>query len=114
MSTIPTTDPRRAGMRPCQSMDEVRAEIDRLDALLVPLVVERLGYVAQAAGLKPTRDAVVVPWRIEDVVAKARLHARHAQGDEDTIERIWRALVDISIDWERAHFDRLRLRGTGS
>jgi len=92
--------------RVCADMNEVRAEIDRLDRLLVPLIAERLAYVAQAAGFKPTREDVVVPWRIEDVVTKVRECAMAIGADADTLERIWRALVDISIEWEGWHFDQ--------
>ncbi|WP_051013924.1 chorismate mutase [Pararhodospirillum photometricum] len=99
--------------RPCATMDEVRAEIDRLDRLLVPLIAERLAYVAQAARHKPTRADVVVPWRIEEVVAKVRECAMAIGADADTIEQIWRSLMAISIDWEAWHFDRREARPSG-
>jgi len=97
-----------AAPRVCANMDEVRAEIDRLDRLIVPLLAERLAYVGQAAGFKPTPADTVVPWRIEEVVANARALARAAGMDEATAERVYRALVDASIDFERREWHRLR------
>jgi isochorismate pyruvate lyase len=92
----------------CATMDEIRVEIDRVDRLLVPLLAERLDYVRQAAAHKPDRAQVVVPWRIEDVVAKAKALAEDLDTDSDVIERIYRALVDASIAWEGGHYDRTR------
>lgn len=91
----------------CANMDEIRAQIDRMDRLIVPLLAERLDYVAQAARFKPTREDVVVPWRIEDVVEKARARAREVGMDEATVEQVYRALVDAYIAHEARQWDRL-------
>lgn len=87
-------------------MDDVRFEIDRLDRVIVPLLVERATYVAQAAHIKPRRDLVLDRPRIEDVVEKARAHAARAGGDPDLVEHIYRAMVDIYISDEDARFVR--------
>ena len=36
----------------CKNLQEVRDNIDRLDAIIVPLLAERIGYVLQAAQFK--------------------------------------------------------------
>lgn len=92
----------------CNNMDEVRAQIDRMDKMIVPLLAERLCYIAQAAGFKPTRADVVVPWRIEDVVNKAKAVASQCDMDLETVEAVYRALVDASIAFEAREWDRLR------
>jgi len=56
----------------CQSMAEVRQEIDRIDRLMIGLLAERQTYVARAAEIKPSRDVVRDPARVEDVVAKVK------------------------------------------
>ncbi|WP_417448887.1 chorismate mutase [Kordiimonas sp.] len=81
-------------------MPEVRAEIDRVDRLLVPLLLERLEYIKQAGHIKPERDAVRDEWRIEDVVRKARAVAADQAGDTKYIEDIYRHLIDWSIAHE--------------
>ena len=53
-------------------MEEVREEIDRLDRAIVPLLVERVGYIEQAAHIKQARDAVRDEARIDDVLAKVQ------------------------------------------
>ncbi len=94
--------------KPCAGMAEIRQEIDRMDRLLVPLLAERLDYVRQAAAFKEDRSAVVVSWRIEEVVANARALAEDTGADPDIMERIYRALVDASIAWEGKTFDHTR------
>lgn len=91
----------------CQSLAEIREQIDRMDRLIVPLLAERLAYVTQAAGFKPTRADVVVPWRVEDVVEKAKAHAGVCEMDLVTVESVYRALVAASIAHEERVWDRL-------
>ena len=88
-------------------MDALRAAIDELDRRIVPLLVERTARVRSAAAFKPTREAVVVPWRIEDVVAKAAAHAQAAGADPAAIALMYRAIVDISIGEEAKAWDAL-------
>lgn len=93
---------------PCGSLAEVRANIDRLDRIIVPLLAERAGYVRQAGHLKPTRAAVVDQDRIEDIIVKVRALAGEQEIDPDLIERIYRSMIDAYIAfedevWTRAH-----------
>lgn len=97
--TFPTPNP--------SGMDDVRAAIDDLDRRIVPLLAERVAWVRSAAAFKPTREAVVVPWRIEDVVEKVRGHAAAAGADPAALEAIYRALMDVSIGEEAKAWDAL-------
>ena len=47
----------------CGSLDEVRAEIDRLDRAIVALIGQRAGYVHAAARFKDSEEAVAAPER---------------------------------------------------
>jgi chorismate mutase len=61
--------------------------------------------VRSAAQYKPTRDAVVVHWRIEDVVAKAASHVEAIGDNPDPIARMYRQIIDISIGEEAKQWD---------
>ena len=92
----------------CKSLADVRGAIDALDRQIVPLLVERAHYVARAGQLKPSKDQVVDPARIEDVVAKAKSIATSAGGTTDVIENLYRAMIDTfiafeSVEWDRSH-----------
>ncbi|MGB5092148.1 MAG: chorismate mutase [Parvibaculum sp.] len=89
----------------CQTMGEVRHEIDRIDRALVALLAERQTYIEQAGLIKGERDAVIDQPRIEDVIAKV-LAESDAQGlSRDIAEPVWRLLMDRSIAHEFAVFD---------
>ena len=93
---------------PCETMSDVRANVDRVDRLLVALMAERLNYIEQAARIKPTRDAVRDEDRIEDVITKVRAQCRIDGFDEDMGERMWRAMMEDFIAHEFVKWDDLR------
>ncbi len=91
-------------------MDEIRAAIDALDAEIVPLLAARTAWVRSAARFKTGRQEVVVPWRIEDVVEKVAAHAQTAGADPAVLERMYRAIMDVSIGEEAKAWDALHPR----
>jgi isochorismate pyruvate lyase len=91
----------------CQSMGEVREEIDRIDRALVTLIAERQTYIERAAVLKPGRSLVRDEARIEDVVAKVLVSARKAGLSAEIAEPVWRVLIERCIAHEFAAFDEI-------
>jgi isochorismate pyruvate lyase len=82
----------------CDTMQDIRAEIDRLDRALVQMLAQRAGYIDRAAQVKagvglPARIDV----RVEEVVANVRSHAGTEALDPDLVEAVWRQLIDWSI-----------------
>lgn len=92
----------------CDSLEQVRENIDRLDRQIVPLLAERTGYVMQAAAFKETKSAVVDNERIEAIILKVRHLAIEEGMDPDLIEHIYRAMIAAYIihesqEWKRLH-----------
>ena len=90
------------------SLAEVRAEIDRLDRLLVPLIAERGQAVLAAARFKSFSD-VPAPDRVEQVIANVKRLAREHDADERVVEATWRRMVAAFIEAER--IEHIRLHG---
>ena len=89
----------------CTTMSDLRAEIDRLDVELVALFAQRVAYIDRAAEIKsevglPARIGA----RVEEVVANVRRHATAHGLPPDKLEKLWRKLIDWSIEREE---DRL-------
>lgn len=84
----------------CISMDEVRAEIDRIDRVLVALIAERQSYIEAAARIKDHESDVRVEWRIEDVVAKVLSAAKREGLSPEIAEPVWRELIERCIAHE--------------
>lgn len=90
----------------CESLDQVRAGIDRLDEQIVRLLAERGGYVLAAARFKDSADAVRAPQRVEQVIAHVRALAEVHGAMPDVVERAYRALIAAFIEAELEHWRR--------
>ena len=104
----PSPDAPKA--KPCETMDDVRREIDRLDRELVKLMAERLRYIEEAGRIKQTRDRVRDEARIEDVVAKVLKEAERQNLAPEVAEPVWRLLIERSIAHEYGVFDELKVK----
>jgi len=97
-------------MTECASLDEVRAEIDRLDREIVRLTAERGSFVRQAARFKSSAADVPAPKRVEAVIVKVRGLATENGLEPDIAEATYRAMIGAFIDFER----RVHEEGAGS
>ena len=88
------------------SLDDVRAEIDRIDRQLVGLVAERERWVRQAVRFKTSRAEVEAPARVEQVIGKVRDLANNAGASPEVVERLCRAMIAAFIELEHAERDR--------
>ena len=85
----------------CNSMDELRHQIDKLDVQVVELLANRSEFIDRATELKKSNGMPArIPERIESVVSNARNAAEELDLDADLVEKIWRILIDWSIQRE--------------
>jgi isochorismate pyruvate lyase len=94
----------------CNSMEEVRAEIDRIDAALVDLIGERFSFVDRAWQLKQSPAEARVPWRIQQVIDKVRARAVEQGLPPELIEALWRQMIGWFIQYEE---EKLRRQSDG-
>jgi isochorismate pyruvate lyase len=85
----------------CQTKDDVRAEIDRVDQALLALFAERHQYVTRMAEIKTDPHEARDPVRIEAIITKLRSRSLALDLDEDQAELIWRTLIDWNINYEK-------------
>ncbi len=90
--------PRKA--RDCADMEQVRAEIDRIDDELVDLIGERFSYVDRAWQLKKTPAEARVPWRIQQVIDRVRARAVEKGLQPELAEALWRQMIGWFIQYE--------------
>ena len=85
----------------CNSMDELRHQIDKLDVKIIKLLANRSEFIDRATELKKSNGMPArIPERIESVVSNARNAAEELDLDADLVEKIWRILIDWSIQRE--------------
>lgn len=90
----------------CSTMAEVRAGVDQVDRDLIALLARRFAYMDAAARIKPERAAVRDERRKAQVVYNAIAGAQAAGLPADAIGDLWDLLVEASIAYELAAFDR--------
>jgi len=95
----------------CTTMGEVRQGVNALDDILVPLLVERSGYMTQAATVKNDEALVRDEARIQTIIDRVRPQAMAQGGNPDLIERLYRAMMECYIDYEHQELARLRAAG---
>lgn len=106
-----TNRPVRRAPDTCNSMDELRVEIDKIDSEMVGLIAERARFIDRAIVLKK-RDGLpaYIPQRVEEVVANVRKAARDLGAPEHVVETIWRVMVDEFIAIESGRLAQNELR----
>ena len=105
-----TTNGNKAAsqVQQCTSMTDVRACVDALDDLLVPLLVQRTACMTQAARIKQDVNQVRDEARIQAIVDRVRQHAIAEGGEPAVIEAIYRGMMEVFIAYEQQEFARQR------
>ena len=91
----------------CQSLEQVRENIDLLDRQIVGLLAERGAYVSQAARFKKDSRAVKAPQRVEQVFANVRGLTSELGANPQVTEDVYRAMIAAFIQQELAEHSAL-------
>ncbi|RPF70212.1 chorismate mutase [Aurantiacibacter spongiae] len=92
----------------CETMTEVREGVDQTDRDLLALLERRYGYMRAAARIKQDRGTVRDERRKAQVIEAMRDGAARAGLPAHDIAGLWDMLVESSIAYELAAWDRLR------
>ena len=84
----------------CRDMQDIRAEIDRIDQSVIALLGERFAYVQAASRFKTSATSVRAPERFKAMLEQRRLWAQEAGLDPNVIANLYRDLVNYFIDEE--------------
>ena len=93
--------PTVEGGKCCQSLSQVRTNIDRIDRELIRLMAERGQYVHEAARFKKDPATVEDPKRAEAVVQKAKALASERGLDPSIAEAAYRAMMAAFLAYEQ-------------
>lgn len=90
----------------CNSLEEVRAQINRIDDELVKLIAERGKYVALAATFKKSEEGVRAPDRVKAVIERVRIVADEYGADADIVEALYREMISRFTDMELKEYHK--------
>ena len=90
----------------CNSLEEVRANIDRIDDEIIKLIAERGDYVRQASAYKKNEEGVKAPDRVEAVIQKVRAKAEEFGASPDMVEVLYREMISRFVNMEMEEYQR--------
>ncbi len=87
-------------MKKCNSLQEVRDEVDNIDTKLVELISQRSHLIRQAAGFKESVDEVKADDRIDDIMQRVRKKAIELNVNPNMISDLFKIMIDEMVETE--------------
>jgi isochorismate pyruvate lyase len=102
-----TRKPRQKACDDADTLSRIRGEIDILDQTIVCLLAARGACVSRAARFKRSASDVRGESRRDDVIRNVRKSAQHCHADPDTIEGIYRTVIEHFIHAEMREYAQI-------
>lgn len=84
----------------CTNINDIRTEIDRIDAEVIRLLGERFGYVKEIVKYKTDSKSIRAQERFDQVIGQRREWAVKAGLSADIIEQMYRIMMEHFIEEE--------------
>ena len=91
-------------MKKCNSLQEVRDEIDKIDMKLVNLISERSHLIRQAAAFKNSVNEVKAEDRIDDIMQRVRKRAIELNINPNMMSDLFTIMINEMVETEIAEF----------
>ena len=89
----------------CNSLEEVRCNIDKIDIELIGLIAARSYYVNQAAHFKKSENEILASDRVDIIINKVKELGKEKGLSPFVTEKIFRTMIKVFIDEELAEFN---------
>ena len=91
-------------MKSCNTLEELRSEVDLIDDKIVELIAERNEYIKQASKFKKSVEEVKSADRIEAVMDRVRHKAAMLGVSPNMIVDLYKIMIDEMVETEIAEF----------
>ncbi len=91
-------------IKKCNTLEEARAEIDKIDDKIVELIAARNAYIKQIAHFKNSIDEIKAKDRIDDIITRMRGRAIELGLSPNLINDLYIRMIDAMVDTEVAEF----------
>ena len=91
-------------IKKCNSLQEARKEIDKIDDKIVELIGTRNAYIKQIAHFKNSVEEIKAEDRIEDVINRMRAKAIELDLSPNLINELYEKMIDAMVDTEVSEF----------
>ena len=92
----------------CDTLDEARKEIDKVDEEIVKLIAKRNNYIKQIAHFKTSIDEVKAEDRIDAVISRVREQAISLDLSPNLINDLYVRMIDAMVESEIAEFNNAK------
>ena len=92
----------------CNTLEEAREEIDKVDDDIVRLIAKRNDYIKQIAHFKTSIDEVKAEDRISDVISKVREQAILLGLSPNLINELYVKMIDEMVESEIVEFNNAK------
>ena len=82
----------------CDTIMDIRNEIDNLDHQIIEIIGKRFMYVKEIVRFKSNEEDVIARKRYEEVLLKRREWAENQDLNPEIIESIYKTLIQYFID----------------
>jgi len=93
----------------CNTLEEARTEIDKVDEMIVEMIALRNNYIKQIAQFKTSIEEIKSDERIADVVSRARTKAIELDLSPNLINDVFIRLIDEMVETEVAEFRNFKV-----
>lgn len=87
------------------NMSDLRKELNQIDSSLLSLFKERFDLIHEASIIKKDTNEIRDYERIEEVISGIRMQSKDLGLDPNSMEYLWRFLIELSIRYEIDHFN---------
>lgn len=91
-------------MKKCNSLQEVRDEIDKVDDTLVELISQRSYLIRQAAAFKNSVEEVKALDRIDDIMQRVRKKGIELKINPNMLSELFKIMIDEMVETEISEF----------
>jgi isochorismate pyruvate lyase len=91
-------------VKTCQTLEEARKEIDKVDEEIIRLIAKRNAYIKQIAHFKNSVDEVKAEDRIAAVISRAREQAISLGLSPNLINDLYVRMINAMVESEVAEF----------
>jgi len=95
-------------IKKCNSLKEVREEIDKIDDQIVDLIATRNAYIRELAHFKNSIDEIKAKDRIDDVINRMRSRAIELDLSPNLINDLYIRMIDAMVDTEVTEFQNAK------
>jgi len=91
-------------MKKCNSLQEVRDEIDKVDDNLVELISQRSHLIRQAAAFKNSVDEVKAEDRVDDIMQRVRKKGIELNINPNMLSELFNIMINEMVETEISEF----------